>query len=458
MNEFENMYRKMLSQPFDDNQIIHNSFNNVMDDEETESFFDSEDIAKAEEKKAEVGGRNGVNPDIEESLVSSHFKRYTKRHEHKYTEQEMEEIRKGCETTIVHDYSEHDEYHMSDEERSERDLLKELAVELGSLRKTYRQVNQYIRAMRIVVKAWELLERKENFLHSKEEFFKMVGDGRIYSNRIIMPVFTRMKNYDIDVIIKYISNPELNPDDLMPQVNEQSQYDDWYSDPEEEEAEMERLLTEEEVQYIIDHEDHPEMMYVEPIKEKFLKNYDQSGTRKYKNMSKKDRFQAESLHTLLNKIQSTPGMRLNNDGFGRYSLLTNSMFELEEEKDDFWDNLRYHGSWTDKNGVKLHELAVNEALMNLPSGIGYQTYGDLSITNFFKTMEQKGMNVVKLRQMMNMQTSNTTKANTDKSYKEMKKVEARIIQRIEKVNNNPKFKKLIEKTERQMSEGLSEED
>ena len=36
-------------------------------------------------------------------------------------------------------------------------------------------------------------------------------------------------------------------------------------------------------------------------------------------------------------------------------------------------------------------------------------------------MEQKGMNVVKLRQMMNMQTSNTTKANTDKSYKEMKK-------------------------------------
>lgn len=458
-NEIYNMYRNMLSgNTFDDNQIYHPSSSISYNDDDIESFITSEELSKIEETK-EVGGIGNSNRDIEESV--GHFKRYSKRHIHKYTEKEMEEIRRGCEATIVHDYSEHDEYHMSDEERHEHDSLREISTKLGGLKRTYRKVNQYIRAMRIVVEAWEILERKENFLHDEDEFFEMVAEGKIYHQRIIMPKLVGIKNYDLDMIIKYISNSELDPDDLMPTPASNNNDDDWYRSDEEDADEMERLLSPSEAQYIIDNADHPESMYVEPVKSKYIKGYDQRGIFKGNKckLKKADRFKATALHELLNKIQSNPSNRIDDGMYtSRYHILTHSMFEPEENKDDFWDDLRYDGSWTDKNGLKLYDIMVNEQLMSqIKPSSGGMTYGDVSLSAFFKTMEQAGMNVVKLRQAMNMKTEDIINRENERSRKANRKIEAQLLQRITKLNRSEKFKKLIMKSEKKLNNISNEE-
>ena len=255
----------------------------------------------------------------------------------------------------------------------------------------------------------------------------MVAEGKIYHSRIIMPKLANMKKYNIDTIIQYISNPELDPDDLMP-VDNSVDEDDWYKDPEDEEAEMERLLSPEEVQYIIDHADNPEMMYVKPLKKKFIKGYNQRQSFNKKKMSKSDRFQMESTHELLRKIQSNPNNHSTDMLYGsRYQLLTHSLFDIEEEEKDFWEDLRYDGSWQDEDGLYLYDIMVNEEMMkqHVP-GSGYKTYGDMALTEFFKIMENHNMNVVKLRQNMNMTSESSLREDDKRNRKENKRIEAQI--------------------------------
>ena len=134
------------------------------------------------------------------------------------------------------------------------------------------------------------------------------------------------------------------------------------------------------------------------------------------------------------------------------------MFEPEEKHDDFWDDLRYDGSWTDKNGLKLYDIMFNECLMGqmMPRS-GGMTYGDDSLTQFFKTMEQAGMNVMKLRQAMNMRSEDISESEIERSRKENKKIEAQLLQRITKLNRSEKFKKMIAKSEKKLNNMQDEE-
>ena len=220
-------------------------------DDDSEDFVTSTEIVKTKEKLEKKLGITTSDDDgvIEESV---HFKRYTKRREHKYTEREMAEIRNSCHRTIVHDYGEFDIYHISNEERARNDQLAEISMKLSKLKRTYRRVDQYIEAMRTVFEAWSLLERT-NYLHTKEEFYKMVADGRIVSNRIIMPKLKRMDQYNIDMIINYISNPDLDASHLVPKKTERD-HDSFFDDDFNEESEldeMQRLLSKEEVEFIM---------------------------------------------------------------------------------------------------------------------------------------------------------------------------------------------------------------
>lgn len=199
--------------------------------DDTEEFLTSKEVVKNKELMEEQLGIH-VQPDHEVE-ETAHFKIYNKQRKHVYTETEMKKIRESCVSTIVHDYSEKDFFHMTDEERAENDMLSEIGVKLGSLKRTYRKVDQYVEAMRVVVQAWELLEKAGNFAMSPDDFFKLVSEGIVYSNRIIMPKLKRFDQYNLDLIVKYISNPNLDPKDLVP-VKEEPQefdlFDDFYVD------------------------------------------------------------------------------------------------------------------------------------------------------------------------------------------------------------------------------------
>ena len=101
-------------------------------EDDGEEFLTSKELLQEKKKMEEIlGGKRpgrgprGGEPGIEEVM---HFKRYTKRREHKYTESEKQQIRESCMATIVHDYAEHDIYHQSDEERAEHDVLSSIRM------------------------------------------------------------------------------------------------------------------------------------------------------------------------------------------------------------------------------------------------------------------------------------------------------------------------------------------
>ena len=262
-----------------------------------------------------------------------------------------------------------------------------------------------------------------------------------------------MDNYNIDMIIKYISNPELDASTLIPETPKKDPWYDFYDEEndsdETEEEEMARLLSPEEVQYIIDNIDNPPEIKVENIKPKYIKGYDRKlfGSTKKKD-NKNDRYSKESLHDLLNKIQSNPEFSYSSD-YTRSFLITNSMFEPDDTpKDIFWDNLFFDGSWADDDDVYLYDLAVREELLKQhPANEKYLTYGDQELKNFFKILEDNGVNTVDLRRKMNITSDAISEKEAKMSKKENKKLESDIIQRIDKLNKNPKFKKLVTKAE-----------
>ena len=396
---------------------------------------------------------------IEEDV---HFKRYNKKgHVHKYTEQEMEAIRKENLTTIVHDYSEFDMYHQSDEERAKNDSLIEIRAKLQGTRTSYTKVDQYIEAMRLIVQAWELTEQKENFIYSEEEFFKLVGQGRIFLYGIALPKLRKMDRYDIDAIIRYICNPELDPKDLLPIKEEKKEFD-WFEeedDPDESPTDKAmRLLSPEEAAWINEHEDNLPTIKVHDIKSKYIKGYDNKNfNAKKSKLSKKEKKFVSGLHDLLNKIQSNKSNRRDRDEWTSSWYVTSSMFEPPKKEKDFWDDLYFDGSWTNKNDLMLYDLAIQEELDNQhPVGERYVTNSDKRISEFFKTMEDNGINVIELRRRMNMTDDVVRKQESKKVKRNNKKIEAALIQRISKLNNDPKFKKLVTKAEKAINDKISE--
>lgn len=499
-------------------------------EDEFEDFLTSKELNPKLDKREKSLGLVGTSDGpIEEE---TYFKRFKTNYEHKYTEAELNKMRESCVGTIVHDYSETDIYHMSDEYRREHDMLAELSDKLQKVKGTYRKVDAWVEAMRVVVQAWELLESKGNYVHSRQEFFELVAAGKIVSNRLIMPKLKKMNNYDMDILIKYISNPELDPADLLPietaeedsfysnllvedredykeyhkeyieshieeyeeycaeYIESLSDYDldnvseedikigadqyarekmdrdaDKYARDKLEEDEMMRLLSPEEVAYIIEHRDNPEKFKVNDIKPKMIKGYDKKsfhsyGKKKKKGKRKKDKikqYQIESLHEILNKIQSDPNNR-SEYGYNRSFMVANSMFEPVKPPKNFLDDIVFDGSWTDDDALFLYDLAIREEMLKQhPTRSKYMTFGDQELQQFFKLLEENGVNTLNLRRKMGVPVDGGSKAIEEKATKkENKKMESILIQRITKLNSSPKFKKLVTKAEDALNKQFSE--
>lgn len=469
-----------------------------------EDFFTSKEIVQQKEAlekrfgvspSASRGG--GTNGEIEEDV---HFKRYTTKRIHKYTEKEKREIAESCVATIVHDYGEFDIYHLSDEERAKNDMLAEIRLSLATLKKTYRRVDQYVEAMRIVMKAWEILE-KNNYIHTKDEFYKLVAEGKIYSTSIIMPKLKRIDDYNMDMIIKYISNPDADASELAPVQQEVKDpwYDQFMLEDDEEyrkyfdeyiegltdedkegkeiediqedadmyartkigEENMKRLLSPDEVEFVLANADHPPKIPVKDVKRAFIKDYDRIrfGRSNSKKWNKRDRPYVETLHNILNKIQNNPEFRKFANTYDHSSFITQSMFDTEKPFKDFMEDFRFDGSWASDDDVFLYFLAMREEILKQhPAGQGYRTYGDQELVAFFKILEDHGINTLELRRKMNMSSSSSVgdDINAEAKRKENKKLEAAIVQRITKLNGNPKFKKLVSKAEKALNKKFEE--
>lgn len=408
----------------------------------TEALNDSTDV---------VGGEPGV----EEGII---FKRKKKaRRIKKYTATEMKAIEEMCKTTIVHDYGRSDWYHLSEEHKAKHDRLGEIRDKIAPLKSIYNNPADYIIAMRVVMEALTILASK-NYVHTTEEFFQLVGEGRIRTSNIPIPKLKRVKQYNLDLIISYISNLELNPEDLRPAVIEEQNNDQWYFMTEEEKLAMaQKLFSAEETEYIINHAENPEELAIGGVKAKDIKGYDNRSLgwkkktkkkKKRKDRKGKDLFR-ESLHVMLNKIQS--GISTSKTGYSY--MVTTSIFDPGEPVKSVFDDVHFNGSWTDKHAVALYDLIMDEKLLGepLPTKRGV-THADAARKDFWNIMEANGMNVQYLRQKMNMTDTTENKKTAKREKKDNRKKEAELFQRVTKLNKDKGFKKIVSKAEDALSD------
>lgn len=450
------MYNELMNEinrdsgtlPFQSNNKSYQSKRFNENDEDTEVFMTSVEKIKEERKNDEIieGKRNLVTGDIEESVV---FKRYGKQREHRYTQQEMDAIIESCKTVIVHDYGERDMYHISDEERLRHDQLADVALKLGGLKRIYRRVDQYVEAMRIVYQAWNILATS-NYLHSRDEFFEGVASGHIISNRIIQPKLKKIDNYNADKLIQYISDTSLDPRDLLPE--EEDPYDQFYTE-EEYEAEQARLLSPEEIEYMVNYnEEESEGLIVKDIKWKYIGHgssrsdkKDKKGKKKLKKSEKKIR---NSVSALVSKISNGNHYKTYGYSYG----ITEDIFKKITNR-SIYDDVRFDGSWTNDDAVEIYDLAISEEILSdHPDNERYMTYGDKELQGFFHTMEKHGMNVVELRRRISGDQSGYNVEKQKANKKENKRIESSLINRINNLSKNDKFKKLVTKAEKKLEE------
>ena len=131
------------------------------------------------------------------------------------------------------------------------------------------------------------------------------------------------------------------------------------------------------------------------------------------------------------------------------------MFEPHKDEKDFWDDLYFDGSWTSKDDLFLYDMAVREEMLKQhPIGESYITNADRELQQFFRIMEENGVNVIELRRKMNMSEEKLKQDDIKKTRKDNKRIEAALIQRITKLNGDPKFKKLVAKAEKAINNDL----
>lgn len=361
---------------------------------------------------------NGPVP-IEENL---HFKRYAKKRVHKYTPEEMAQIEKEAQNTIVNDYGSNDFYHISDEERKKNDLLAEISLKLATVKSVYRRFDEYIEAMRIVYKAWEILSEK-NYVHSKKEFFKLVAEGRIVSSRIMIPQLKNLKKYDMDLIVRYVSNPELDVSIFKPE-EEEILSDETF------EEEEERLLSDDEKELVekIENEEPFEEIPVHTLKPKLMNRY------LHPKKGKKVSYTQEVFNQLMNEVRTDYNQ-------GNQFLFSSAMFEEEEKS--IYDRVPFKGSWKNDEDVFLYNARLEEAHFDEKVN-RYRTYGDEYLENFFDELERNGIDTIELRKNMRIERKIS---NQKVSSKELKQTEKQILQRIIKLNQDKKFVQMATKAE-----------
>ena len=133
------------------------------------------------------------------------------------------------------------------------------------------------------------------------------------------------------------------------------------------------------------------------------------------------------------------------------------MFDVSKEPKSFWDDLYFDGSWTNKDDLFLYDMAVREELLKQhPPREKYLTYADKELAKFFSTLEENGMNVIELRRKMDCTSEDIAEAENKRTKKENKKIESALIQRITKLNNSPKFKKIVGKAENALNKYYEE--
>lgn len=505
-------YRYLKQYPNDGRNFEREKRQYNYDDDDVEDFITEDEIEEEKKEREKIYKKyNGSLSNIEEDRIPTnplpnqiqdelYEDIQSKRVQKKWTEKELKDIRDSCNITYVRDYSLKDPYHLSDEERAERDVLREIRRDLNKVKAGYSDVAQYVLAMRTVVKAWELLAKKNQF-YSLDEFFELVGCGEIVSPAIPHVELSNRKDYNAERLIEYISNPELDVNELIPDTEEnqliadnvivsendrsydkykeefkKEHYDEYYGEVDLDtidDDELERINNEFEADshyYAVEKVDKDNMkryfsvsemndiqahteddvIRAKPLEKKFIKNYNNKGIHRYRQknkLSKTDRRIAKDIHYSLRRLESME--RHNIDYIGG---MDDMFVGIKPRKSMLDKDFTFRGSLQNKYDVELFEMEQFDEYMRSPSNSRqYQTNGSRLTEIFFDKSEENDLNMMKMRRSLNRNVDERNKLIDAKTRKENKKNESRIISRLIKYQESKRFKKEAAKAEAKLN-------
>jgi hypothetical protein len=162
---------------------------------------------------------------------------------------------------------------------------------------------------------------------------------------------------------------------------------------------------------------------------------------------------------MLDKLQSETIRQSNSYDINRSYLLANSIFDVPKKKESELEKVNFTGNWANDDDVELFELQMYAAwLRDKSPNNKYRTNGDDVTDIFFKDMETSGINTIKIKRTMGLDPDSVKESSIINKTKHNKELEAKIVQRITKLNGDVKFKKLVKKAEKSINKSYEEYD
>lgn len=137
----------------------------------------------------------------------------------KLPKEEIERMRAQYDIVVIQDFS--DEYNMTEEEKSERFEFYDLFKRMSTQKMKYSKLPDFIRAYR---ESYHCLNAvaKVNGVYKKSKFIKLVMMGKIKVSGLKLPTFVgkNKKHINWELVVQYIRDKKLDPDDLAEKENE----------------------------------------------------------------------------------------------------------------------------------------------------------------------------------------------------------------------------------------------
>ena len=151
-------------------------------------------------------------------------------------ERRIEQMKAEYDCVVVRDFG--DEYHLSEEEREEKNKFYSAFRKFSKFKHKYRKLDEYVVAMREAIKCLDFVA-DNNGVYTPDEFKKLFFRDKIYVNGLVFPKYSgrNKKNISWDYVTEFILS-DRDPKEILP-----SKDDTIYS--EEELEEMETTLFDE---------------------------------------------------------------------------------------------------------------------------------------------------------------------------------------------------------------------
>lgn len=134
------------------------------------------------------------------------------------SEKKLKEIEEEYETVVVHEFG--DDYHLTEEEKEEKNQYYKAFSKLNKSKHKYRRLDEYIRVMRLALHCLNLVA-ENNMIYDPEDFKVKCLQGKIKVSGLFFPEYKGKDRKSLSW--KYISEfilSEQDPSELMKQKEE----------------------------------------------------------------------------------------------------------------------------------------------------------------------------------------------------------------------------------------------